>query len=352
MKLKKVIWIVIGLLILALIAWPKLFPSQKKDGAGKQGGKGAPVKVSVYPAKEQISSESIQVSGNILATEEVELRSETQGRVVKIAFDEGTEVTKGQLLVKINDADLIAQLKKAIATQKLKTDTEKRNKSLLDKGAISQEVYDLSLSELNGINADVDLIKEQIRKTEIHAPFTGMIGLRYISEGSYVTNATQIASLHTLNQVKVEFAVPEKYATRLHKGNEITFTIDGNDKVFKAKIFAIEPQVNAATRNVVMRAICDNSNRILIPGAFANVNVELGTNKNVLMIPTQAVVPVLKGQKVFIIVGDSAVERMIKVGTRGDLLIEVKEGLHVNEQVIVNGVMYVRPGSKVVISNH
>ena len=347
MTKKRIIWIVITVIVVILLALPKILPKQPKVGAARASGKNAPTKVTVFVAKKENLEENIQVAGNIMAMESVDLRSETQGRVVKIFFDEGSEVKKGQLLVKINDADLKAQLKKAIATQTLKEETEKRNKQLLAKGAISQETYDLSATEVNTINADIDMVKEQIRRTEIVAPFDGLIGLRYISEGSYVTNASQVASLQSIKQVKIEFSIPEKYSTKIQKGSEITFRIDGSDEPFKAKVYAIEPRIDPSTRNVMMRAICSNESRKLLPGAFAKVAVSISDNPHALRIPTQSVVPILKGQKVYVVKGDSAVEKIIRTGTRGDVSIEVTDGLVPGDSVIVDGVIYIKPGSKV-----
>lgn len=347
MTKKRIIWIVVIVIVVVLLALPKIMPKQPKNVTSRAAGKGAPIKVTVFVTKKENLEENIQVAGNIIAMEAVDLRSETQGRVVKIFFDEGSEVKKGQLLVKINDADLKAQLKKAIATQALKEETEKRNKQLLAKGAISQETYDLSATEVNTINADIDMVKEQIRRTEIVAPFDGLIGLRYISEGSYVTNASQVASLQSINQVKIEFSIPEKYASKIRKGSDITFSIDGNDETFKAKVYAIEPKIDPSTRNVMMRAICSNQSRKLLPGGFARVSVGIADNPHALNIPTQSVVPILKGQKVYIVKGDSAVERVIRTGIRGDVSIEVTEGLNPGDSVIVDGVIYIKPGSKV-----
>jgi membrane fusion protein (multidrug efflux system) len=348
MTKKRIIWTIIIIAGVGLLAWPKLSTDKSKNiQAGKGASKNMPVKVSLYIASKQDVEHSIQVTGNVLADEAVDLVSETQGRILGIHFKEGSEVTKGQLLLKINDADLRAQLARATASQKLKQETEQRARQLLEKQAISQEAYDMSLTDLNTSIADVDLLKEQIRKTEIKAPFSGYIGLRYVSEGGYVSNATKIASLQSLGRVKVEFSVPEKYAPRLKNGDEIQFTVDGQAKTFTAKIFAIEPKVDPVTRNVAMRATCDNSSRLLIPGAFARVNVILPNNNQSVMIPTQAVVPILKGQKVFIKQGDTAVERIIKTGVRTDKLIEVKDGLNVGDSVIVGGVMYIKQGSKV-----
>lgn len=346
MKKKNIIYIVLGVAVLALLAWPKLKPKQSAQApaAAKKGG---PVKVKTIIVTPQASERTIETTGNILANEEVVLYPETQGRVVKINFTEGAQINKGDLLIKINDSDLQAQLRKATATKKLKEDTEKRNKALLEKGAISNEMYDIAATELSSINADIDLLKEQIRKTEIRAPFSGVIGLRSISEGSFVTPTTRIAALQNINQIKVEFAVPEKYASVLKNGNTVLFKVDGNNTQHQAKIYGIEPKVDEVTRNVIMRAICANPGQQILPGAFAKVSVISSTNANAFMIPTQAVVPILKGQKIFLAQGDSVIERNIKTGIRKDNVIEVTDGLKAGEEVVVEGVMYLRQGAKI-----
>jgi membrane fusion protein (multidrug efflux system) len=346
----KLLKIVAILAVVALLAWPKLMPSKNdKSQAAQAKAKKMPIKVSVYVTHKQELENSVHVAGSILAQDEVELHTEAQGRIVKINFEEGTEVKKGQLLIKINDADLQAQLRKALSSKKLKEDSEKRNNQLLAKGAISQEQYDLSLNDLNAATADVDLLKENIRKTELLAPFSGIIGLKYVSEGSFVTNTTKLASLQSISKVKVEFSVPERYASQLKRGSDISFTTDGSDKVFKANIYAIEPKVDELTRNVVMRAISDNGERKLIPGAFTNVTVQLQNKPNSLMVPTQSVVPILKGQKVYITRADSVIEQVVKTGIRTDSQIEITEGLQVGDSVVVNGIMYLKQGSKIKI---
>lgn len=348
MTKKRLISILVVIVIIAALVIPKIMPGKKMAQTGGKP-KAMPVKVSVFDVKKQSLTEGLQVTGNIMAMEEIRLVSETQGRIVKIGFTEGSQVSKGQLLLKINDADLKAQLKKAQSTLKLRTESEKRSSQLLAKGAISQEAYDMALTDLNTTEADIELLKEQIRKTEIIAPFSGIIGLRYVSEGGYVTNTTPIATLQQLQEVKVEFSIPEKYASKIGKGDKITFTTEGNEETYTASVYAIEPQVDAATRNVVMRAVCNNKNGTLLPGAFARVNVQFGEAGRVLTIPTQSVIPILKGQKVFVLQGDSVQERVIVTGKRAEQVIEVKEGLKEGEKVIVNGVMYLKQGSKVTL---
>jgi len=345
MKKKDIIYIIFGVVILGLLVWPKLKPNTNTQ-APSASKKNMPTKVKTLLVEPQASERRIETTGNIMADEEVVLYPETQGRIVKINFAEGAQVKKGELLLKINDSDLQAQLKKATATKKLKEDTEKRNKTLLEKGAISNELYDIASTELSSINADIDLLKEQIRKTEIRAPFNGVIGLRNISEGSYVTPTTRIAALQNINQIKVEFSVPEKYANTIQKGSMVLFTTEGK-KQLQAKIYAIEPKIDDVTRNVIMRAICANPKQEILPGSFAKVSIVASTNTNAYLLPTQAIVPILKGQKVYVAQGDSVIERKVKTGVRKDDVIEVTEGLKAGDEVVVEGVMYLRNGAKI-----
>lgn len=347
MSKKRVIWTVVIIVAVGLLLAPKFWPKQNEVKSGKPSGAFAPVNVGVYIVKKEQQQNTIQAVGNIMAEDEVELKSETQGRIVKLNFSEGQEVTKGQLLVKMNDAELQAQLKKAISTQKLKNETARRNTTLLEKGGISQEEYEIAITDLNSANADIDLLKEQIRKTQIVAPFNGLIGLRSISEGAYLTNATVIARLQSLNRVKIEFSIPEKYATFIGKGSKIQFTVEGQPKQFEAAVYAIEPKIDPVTRNMVVRAICDNPKRMLMPGAFAKITVSLSSNPNAFMIPTQAVVPILKGQKVFVVKGDSVIEQKIAIGMRNELNVEVTDGLKAGDSVVVQGVIQMKQGAKI-----
>jgi membrane fusion protein (multidrug efflux system) len=346
MTKKSIIYTLIGIAILALLAWPKLKPNPAAQAAAG-AKKGGPTPVKVVKVEPQTSYKTIETTGNILANEEVILYPETQGRITSIKFTEGAQVQAGDLLLKINDAELLAQLKKAQATKKLKEDTEKRNKQLLDKGAISQEAYDVAANELNSINADVELLKEQLRKTEIRAPFTGKIGLRNVSQGSYVTPATRIAALQNLTQVKLDFSVPEKYANLIKVGSTITFTVDGSELPHQAKVYGIEPKVDEVTRTVMMRASCPNPTQQLLPGSFAKVSLAVGSNTQAFLIPTQAIVPILKGQKVYVAQGDSVVERKVKTGVRQENNIEITDGLQAGDEVVVEGVMYLRQGAKI-----
>ncbi len=345
MNKKQLIYLIIGILIIGALAIPKLMPK----GGPKAGGKPkpGPIAIGKFTIQSTQLDKTVSAAGSILAEEEVELRTESSGRVLQILFKEGEAVIKGQLLLKMNDADLQAQLKKANSIEKLKAQSEKRMKQLLDKGGVSQEAYDMANTELQSAKADIDLLREQIRKTEIRAPFNGTIGLRSISEGSTLAVNTLVARLQSLNKMKLDFSIPEKYAAFVSKGQDISFHTDAMPKDIHAKVFAIEPKIDQNNRNILIRAIFDNPGKKYFPGSFAKVQIVLKKDANAIMIPTQAVTPILKGQKVYVVSGDSVVERKIELGERLDSMVQVTKGLEPGEVIAVKGVVLLRNGAKI-----
>ncbi len=309
----------------------------------------------VVPVKAHIVSletlsNSVYTTGTILANEEVELRSEISGKIIKILFKEGSYVNKGDLLIKINDADLQAQLRRAESKVKLSEEKESRQRQLRDGNLISQEEYDNTVGELNVNQADYDLIKAQIDKTEIRAPFGGIVGLRSVSEGSYVTTSTVMARLQNFNNIKVDFSIPEKYSASVKTGDELEFKISGSNRLFQAKVYAIEPKINPGTRTLQIRAICNSSYKELIPGAFANVELNLKQIADAILIPTVSIVPELKGQKVFLYKNGIVNAQNVEIGIREETRVQIISGLQKGDTVITSGILQVKPKSKVKIS--
>jgi membrane fusion protein (multidrug efflux system) len=348
MKVLRTLLIVIG--ILAVILLPKFFCGEPKAGDAQKMGPKGPVNVGVFEVGGEALFQDYQLSGSLLANEQIDLKAETQGLIQKIYFTEGGKVSNGQLLLKLNDTDFKTQLAKALANKRLLEDNAKRNEILLKKEAIAQADYDLALTELSAIEADVAYLQEQIRKTELKAPFSGTIGLRQVSQGAYITPTTAIATLQDAAKIKVEFSVPEKYSSKIKVGDQIQFTVNNSTKTYSAKVYARDAALSAQTRAIGMRAICENTNGELIPGLFANIKLNFPSQKNAHLIPTQAVIPILKGQKVFVVRGDSAVEVKVNTGFRSEDKIEITEGLQTGDQVIVDGIMYVKNGAKIKIN--
>jgi membrane fusion protein (multidrug efflux system) len=316
-----------------------------KDGKGGSGGPGLSVEGIVI--KTVSFDSNLEISGSIEANESVVLRSEVPGLVTGIYFKEGTTVNKGALLVKVNDRDIQAQLREAATKEKLSATNENRAKQLLQKGAISQEEYDTSLADLQSLKAQSQLIRAQLAKTSILAPFTGKIGLRSISVGEYLTPSTTIANLLSTNPVKISFSVPEKYVGQIKIGSEITFNTDASNKKYKGKVFAIEPGINQQTRTLQIKALAPNASGELLPGSFAQVKLALNTLKDAILIPTEAVIPVLKGKIVYITENGKAKQVKVEAGTRTAESVVITSGLKVGDTVLTTGAMSLKPDAPV-----
>ena len=345
--------VIILLIIVALILIKIEFLSAPVQQTGvKPQDKSQPVPVSAYVIKPQKLDNKIFSTGTVLANEEVTLMPEMAGKIVSINFKEGSKVTKGELLVKISDADLQAQLKKLQLQEKLAADNEAREKKLLDVSGISQMEYDAVLAQLNSAKADMELTQALIAKTEIRAPFDGTIGLKYVSEGSYVnpSSGAKIATIQQLDPVKIDFSVPEQYAAAVHTGDSVYFSLQGTDEKFKGVIYAAEPKIDLNTRTLELRAVCSNKQGKIFPGAFAKIELLLKEIPHSILIPTEALIPELKGQKVFVSRHGKAQSQKVETGIRTPSQIQVTNGLQIGDTVITTGIMQLRPDAFVKIT--
>jgi membrane fusion protein (multidrug efflux system) len=286
----------------------------------------------------------VRSSGTVLASESVDLFAEAAGRVENISFTEGSHVRKGDLLAKINDDDLQAQLRKTELQIQLASEQERRQKQLYDKSLISNEQYDISLNQLNTLNADRDNLIALIRKREIRSPFDGRIGLRYVSQGGFVTQATHIASIQKINPVKVDFAIPEKYAGKVAIGDPVQLSNDETDLRFTGKVYAIEPKIDPAMGTLQLRALCDNTSEKIFPGVYVEIELRLKQITDALMVPSQAVIPVFRGQTVLVRKNGVVASVPVKTGIRTASNVQIVSGLSAGDTIITTGIMQLRPG--------
>ena len=343
-KIKIFIWSVLIIVPIVVIKFIFFSPDVAKSPSPSQQ-KLQPVIVTAYVARSEKITNTIFATGTILANEEVQLVPEISGKIISINFKEGTTVSKGDLLVKINDADLQAQLNKLLIQEKLAADSEVRDKAMLAVNGISQMQYDASLTQLNSIKADINILQSQIAKTEIRAPFNGTIGLKQVSEGSYVTQNSIIAIIDQLDRIKIDFFIPEKYSSLVRVSDTISFSIEGKDERYTASVIAVEPKIDVTTRTLQVRASAPNKSGKFFPGAFAKINFPLNAYENVVMIPTEAIIPILKGEKVFVSKNGKAQEVIVKTGLRTDKTVEILDGIQKGDTVITTGIMQLKPGS-------
>jgi membrane fusion protein (multidrug efflux system) len=349
MKPKSIIIIVAIILALVLVKI-FFFKDDNATDAQKPGMQKPQVtNVSGYVVHLQMLENKIFSSGSVMANEEVELRPEVSGKLTAIYFKEGSTVNKGALLAKINDADLQAQLRKLQLQLKLAKEREIRLKGLLDINGVSQDEYDVMLNQTQTIAADIDFTKAQISKTEIRAPFDGKIGLKQKSEGSFVSGLDIIAKIQQTNLLKIDFTIPERYSNIIAIGDIIRFSVDNKSETYAATVFAIEPKIDQQTRNVGIRAKFNNANSTIFPGAFAKIELLASKNDSSIMIPTEAVIPELKGKKVYISKGGKAIAVNVETGIRNDAKIEILSGLKAGDTVIITGIMSLKPDAAVKI---
>jgi len=345
--------VILVVIILGIILYPKIKPLLKAESGSKSGsssramgtrGGGQVLLASGYIIAPTQMNELIYSTGSLNPDEEVELSFEASGKVVGIFFREGTRVKKGELLAKINDRPLQAQLLKLQAQRKLTEEREFRQRQLLDRDAISRESYDQVATELQSLEADILLMQARISETEMRAPFDGIVGLRMVSEGAFATTQTKIVQLVKISPLKIEFSIPERYAGEVTPGYPITFVIDGIQKSFAAEVYAVAPKVDMDTRTIVARAYYPNKNEELKPGRFASVRALLSQIENTISVPTQAIIPEMEGEKVFIIKNGKAQEVKVTLGLRTESHVQIRTGLSFGDTLLTTAILQLRQG--------
>ncbi len=353
MATKKIFRLSISILTVILLAgmifYPKLKPLLKsgqgdtpmiRQGSGRGGQQ--TLFASGYLIEPTQMNELFYSTGSLLPDEEVELSFETSGKVTNIFFEEGTRVKKGDLLAKINDRPLQAQLLKLQAQRKLTEEKEFRQRQLLDRDAISRESYAQVATELQSQQADILLLEARIAETELRAPFDGIVGLRMISEGAFATTQTKIVRLVKIKPLKIEFSIPERYAGEVTPGFPIDFVIDGMPETFKAKVYAVEPKIDVNTRTIGVRALYPNSGEELKPGRFTSVKALLSQIDNTVSIPTEAVIPEMDGETVYIYKNGKAEKTRVQTGLRTESHIQIREGLNFGDTLLTTAILQLR----------
>lgn len=304
--------------------------------------------------KFQSLTDKVVSTGSIIPDEEVDLSFESSGKVVNIYFTEGTHVKTGDLLAKINDKPLQAQLRKLEAQIPLAKDRVYRQRTLLEKDAVSQEAYEQVTTEYEKLMADIDLVKANILQTELRAPFDGIIGLRSVSEGAYVSPTTVITKLTKISPLKIEFSIPENYATDVSDGTNIVFRLEdagGRMRDYNAKIYALESKVDMTTRTLKVRATYPNTNESIFPGRYTSVEITKREIKEALAIPSEALIPEMGKNIVYLYKDGVAEPAEITIGLRTESRVQVLDGVQPGDTLITSGVMQLRTGMKVSIDN-
>ena len=362
-------WLIVAVVLVAALAFIKIkyFPSPNADakgggkggaaggkgakggGPGGPGGKGGGQKlpVQVYVVKPTNLSDEVAATGSILADESVVIKSELSGKITSLNIHEGQPVSQGQLLFSINADEAQAAIRKQQYNIQLFRDQEKRQRTLLDKEYISAQEYEQANNQLQTAQADLKALQASLAKAYVRAPFSGVLGLTTATVGTYVSPGAEITTLSRVRPVKIDFAVPGRFATKVRVGDVVSITDEGTNKKYEAKVYALDPQIDPVSRTQPVRARYANSNNELRPGAFVKVNLQLGESTDALQVPTEAVIPEASGYSVYTVQKGKMVPKKVKIGIRSDKVIQITDGLAVGDSVIRTGILQVKPGDAV-----
>lgn len=339
--------------MLCLIAFfgcsPKHAPAGGKTGSGKRLMPSP--RLSGYIVRPLPLERSIEVTGTIRPRDEAVLMCERAGRVIKVNLPEGQTVAKGTLLVKLFDGDLTAQLAKTEAQLIFAQQTVIRFDTLFKVNGVSRIEYDKALLQKQSLEADCAILKVEIGKTELRAPFDGILGLRHISVGAQVSPSVPVATLQSADQFTVDFSVPGKYYNDLLPGAVCSFIPDGSTTSHNATVLASEQRIDPQSRTLTIRASVSDTVRGLTGGAFAKVKVSLGGSSKALLVPSRSIMLQEKSKKIAVVRNGSAVFVPVITGYRLDTLVEVTSGIASGDTVITSGLLLVRPGMPVTLSS-
>lgn len=347
---RKYLYIAIAIVAVAVSSYFFTRSNTVKIAAPEPGQGGGLLAVNAIVVEPREYANVITLSGSIEPNEQVQVRSEVSGIVRSLGFREGSMVKKGQPLLRIDDSELQALLIQAQSSEKLAEDNANRARLLLEKEAISQQEYDVAYADYESARAQTTLIRAQIAKTTILAPFSGKIGLRSISEGEYLTPTTVVANLLSVNPVKILFSVPEKYSNQIGEGQGLKFSVSGSDTKYHAEIYAIEPGVDATTRTISIRALADNPEGRLFPGSFARIELPLERIDDAVLVPTQAVIPVQNGKQVYLYEDGLAKATLVEAENRTTSDVLINKGIVIGDTVLISGLMSLADGIPVQVT--
>ena len=320
-----------------------LFACKEKTKPTDKFNVNAPVSVDIAIAAAQVVDKVIEVNGSVVASEFVDIRPESNGRIVFLQIPEGKMVTAGTVLAKLNDADLQAQMQKIKVQLALAIINEQRNYKLLEAKGINQSDYDISLQQVNSLKADIAYTQSLIDKTVIKAPFAGQMGLKQVRLGAYISTATTIVSLQKVDQLKVDFTLPEIYQNYIKVGKKVTVESIANPGVkMNATIAAIEPQIIATSRNIKVRA---NLKGKLLPGAYTKVFLGENQQKPSILVPSNIIIPDSKVKQLVVVREGKAKFISVETGYRTASAVEITAGVKLGDSLVVAGMLFVRDGS-------
>jgi membrane fusion protein (multidrug efflux system) len=318
-------------------------------GGGPGGGGGPPpMPVDVAIARADRVVDAIPATGQIEAMQSIELRPEVEGRIVEILIREGQEVSQGQGLFRVDDAELKAQVARAAADRDLARQALQRTRDLAAQNASSAADLERAEATARGTQASLELLEIRLERTVVRAPFAGVVGRRLVSLGDYVTSATRLLPLQTVSPQRVAFAVPERYAERLSRGQKVSFRVAAlSARSFEGTVDFVDPSVQLPARTILVKAVVPNPRRQLQPGMFVELELATEVRNDAVVVPEDAVVPLRGATFMWVVTDGKAERRDVRLGVRTPGFVEVRSGVASGEQVVVGGQERLAPGAPV-----
>ena len=296
--------------------------------------------------------QALTAVGSLRSDETVVVRPEVAGRIANIAFREGEQVSKGQVLIHLDDSVQQADLDRAQANLTLSRTKHERAIDLRNKGFLSGQALDEAVNNLKVAEADTELMKARVNKMTIRAPFSGTLGLRQASIGDYLKEGQDIVNLESLDPLKVDFRLPEVAHSQVKEGQTLQLALDAlPDRAYDGRVYAINPLIDANGRAIVIRAQVPNRDGKLRPGMFARVRLFTSDNKDAMVVPEEALFPLGDEKYVYKVVDGKALRQKVEIGQRREGRVEVLNGLTRDDVVVTAGVIKLREGVAVTIAN-
>lgn len=306
------------------------------------------VAVEVTPVVAVQLPETITAVGSLRSDESVTLRPEIAGRITEILFQEGRPVTQGEPLVRLDPSINQAEVRQARANLTLAKGKYERSVDLAGRNFISGQAKDEAKNNLEIAASALALAEARLRKTELKAPFSGIIGLRVVSVGDYVREGADLVNLQAIDPLKVDFRVPETFLKQVRIGQSVEVSLDAlPGTTYEGKVFALDPLVDAAGRAIVIRAQVRNQDTSMRPGMFARVTLITRDERQALVLPEEALMPQGTEQYVFRIVDSRAARVKVETGQRRSGKVEILAGLAKDDVVVTAGQLKLRDGTPV-----
>lgn len=306
------------------------------------GAPAGPAAVEVAKVGTATLTDDVQAVGSLRSAQSIMLRPEVSGRIARFGFADGQRVRKGQVLVQLDDALQQAQLKQAQAQASIARTNLQRSRELVAQNFVSQSAVDQNAAALEVAEAQVALAAAQLARMRIVAPFDATAGIRRVDVGDYVKDGADLVALDDLSSLEVDFSLPERYLARVRTGQAVDITLDAlPGRTFKGRVEALDSQVDANGRALLVRARVDNTGALLKPGMFARPRVVFSVRENALVVPEEALVPLGSKQYVYKLAGEGAqrsAQRVeVKLGLRLPGKVELTEGVAAGDSVVTAG---------------